>query len=197
MSTANPIPASYCLLARRIASPLSFTSKNLFVRTPVKDLTYKDLLTNTFTLVIHVRITRGVSKLGVSRYQNLVCPESDVCGCCGLQTGDSVIHNLSWYTYWRNRDWQLGVSYRFDDEVKDDAHGSFTPEMLKLPQATWITTFLEGVTDNSTGLPLFSELVLFAYKVSGVMCSVLFAHTQAWCWGRVWMTHYVIYYRGT
>jgi hypothetical protein len=24
---------------------------------------------------------------------------SDVCGCCGLQTGDSVIYNLSLYTY--------------------------------------------------------------------------------------------------
>jgi hypothetical protein len=24
---------------------------------------------------------------------------SDVCGCCGIQTGDSVIYNLSWYTY--------------------------------------------------------------------------------------------------
>jgi hypothetical protein len=36
--------------------------------------------------------------------------------------------------------------------------------MLKLPQATWISTFLEGVTDKSTGLPLFSELVWFEYK---------------------------------
>ena len=43
---------------------------------------------------------------------------------------------------------------------------------LNLPQATWIETFLEGVTDKSTGLPLFSELAWFAYKVSGVMCSV-------------------------
>ena len=24
---------------------------------------------------------------------------SDVCGYCGIQTGDSVIYNLSWYTY--------------------------------------------------------------------------------------------------
>ena len=37
----------------------------------------------------------------------------------------------------------MDVQYRFDDEVKDDAHGAFTPEMLK-----------------------------FVYKVSGVMCSV-------------------------
>ncbi len=29
----------------------------------------------------------------------------------------------------------------------------------------------KGVTDKSTGLPLFSELVWFVYKVSGVMCS--------------------------
>jgi hypothetical protein len=42
----------------------------------------------------------------------------------------------------------LDVQYRFDDEVKDDAHGAFTPEMLKLPQATWIATFVEGVTDD-------------------------------------------------
>ena len=56
-------------------------------------------------------------------------------------------------------------------KVKDDVHGAFTPEMLKPPQATWIATFVEGVTDKSTGLPLFSELAWFAYKVSGVMCS--------------------------
>jgi hypothetical protein len=73
----------------------------------------------------------------------------------------------------------LDVQYRFDDEVKDDAHGAFTPEMLKLPQATWIETFVEGVTDKSTGLPLFSDLVWFTYKVSGVMCSAsVFEH----CW---------------
>jgi formylmethanofuran dehydrogenase subunit D len=66
----------------------------------------------------------------------------------------------------------LCVQYRFDDEVKDDAHGAFTPEMMKLPQATWIETFVEGVTDKSTGLPIFKELAWFAYKVSGVMCSV-------------------------
>ncbi len=65
----------------------------------------------------------------------------------------------------------MDVQYRFDDEVKDDAHGDFTPEMLKLLQATWIATFVEGVTDKSTGLPVFSDLAWFAYKVSGVMCS--------------------------
>ncbi len=65
----------------------------------------------------------------------------------------------------------MDVQYRFDDEVKDDAHGAFTPEMLKLPQETWISTFVEGVTDKITGLHLFSELVWFVYKVSGVMCS--------------------------
>ena len=43
--------------------------------------------------------------------------------------------------------------------------------MLKLPQATWIATFVEGVTDKSTGLPLFSDLAWFAYKVSGVIYS--------------------------
>jgi hypothetical protein len=65
----------------------------------------------------------------------------------------------------------LCVQHRFDDEVKDDAHGAFTPEMMKLSQATWIETFVEGVTDKSTGLPIFKELAWFAYKVAGVMCS--------------------------
>jgi hypothetical protein len=55
----------------------------------------------------------------------------------------------------------LDVQYRFDDEVKDDVHGVFTPEMLKLPPVTWISTFFEGVTDKRTGLPLFSDLVWF------------------------------------
>ena len=71
------------------------------------------------------------------------------------------------------------VQYRFDDEVKDDAHGSFTPEMMKLPQAIWVETFVEGVTDKSTGLPIFKELAWFAYKVSGVMCS---ASACEHCW---------------
>jgi hypothetical protein len=53
--------------------------------------------------------------------------------------------------------------------VKDNVHGAFTPEMMKLPQATWVETFLEGVTDKNTGLPIFKELDWFTYKVSGVM----------------------------
>ncbi len=63
----------------------------------------------------------------------------------------------------------MDVQYRFDDEVKDDAHGDFTSEILKCSQATWIASFVEEVTDKNTGLPLFSELVWFTYKV---MCSV-------------------------
>jgi hypothetical protein len=55
--------------------------------------------------------------------------------------------------------------------VKDNAHGAFTPEMMKLAQVTWIETFVEGVTDKNTGLPIFKEFAWFAYKVSGVMCS--------------------------
>jgi len=51
--------------------------------------------------------------------------------------------------------------------------------MLKLPQATWIATFVESVTDKSTGVPLFSDLAWFAYKVSGVMCS---ASVCEHCW---------------
>jgi hypothetical protein len=39
-------------------------------------------------------------------------------------------------------------------------------------QTTWIETFVEGVTDKITGLPIFKEVVWFGYKVSGVMCSV-------------------------
>ncbi len=27
---------------------------------------------------------------------------------------------------------------RFDDEVQDDPHGTFTPEMMKIPQEIWI-----------------------------------------------------------
>jgi hypothetical protein len=60
---------------------------------------------------------------------------------------------------------------RIHDEVKDDAHGTFTPEMTKLPQAIWIETFVDGVTDKSTGLPIFKEFVRVVYEVSGVMCS--------------------------
>ncbi len=60
-----------------------------------------------------------------------------------------------------------------------NAHGAFTPEMMKVPQATWIETFLEGVTDKSTGLPIFKELVWFAYKDPGVMCS---ASACEHCW---------------
>jgi hypothetical protein len=67
----------------------------------------------------------------------------------------------------------LCVQYRFsDDEVKDDAHGTFTPEIMKLPQATWIETFVEGVTDKSTGLPILKELAWFVYKVSGARSHV-------------------------
>ena len=66
-----------------------------------------------------------------------------------------------------------------NDEVKDDDHGAFTPEMLKLSQATCIATFLECVTDKNTGLPLFSEFFWFAYKVSGVMCS---GSECEYCW---------------
>jgi hypothetical protein len=53
--------------------------------------------------------------------------------------------------------------------VKDDVHGAFTPEMTKIPQSTWIETFLEGVTDKNTRLSILKEFVWFTYKVSGVM----------------------------
>jgi hypothetical protein len=51
--------------------------------------------------------------------------------------------------------------------------------MMKLPQPTWVETFLEGVTDKSTGLSIFKELAWFTYKFSGVMCS---ASTCEHCW---------------
>jgi hypothetical protein len=53
--------------------------------------------------------------------------------------------------------------------VKDDFHGVFTPEMMKFSQTTSIETFVDDVTDKSTGLPISKELVWFMYKGSGVM----------------------------
>jgi hypothetical protein len=73
----------------------------------------------------------------------------------------------------------LCVQHRFDDQEKDDTHGDFTPEMMKISQATWIETFVEGVTDKNSGLPIFKELVWFTYKVSGVMWSVSVCE---YCW---------------
>jgi hypothetical protein len=43
-----------------------------------------------------------------------------------------------------------------DEEVQEDDHGYFIPEMIKLPQATWTETFRVGVTDKSTGLSLWN-----------------------------------------
>ena len=63
--------------------------------------------------------------------------------------------------------------------MKDNAHGAFAPEMMTLPQSSWVETFLEGVTDKSTGLPIFKKLAWFVYKVSGVMCS---ASACEHCW---------------
>jgi hypothetical protein len=44
--------------------------------------------------------------------------------------------------------------------------------MMQFPIATWIETNLEGVTDKSTGQPIFKDLVWFTWEVSGVMYSV-------------------------
>ncbi len=38
----------------------------------------------------------------------------------------------------------LSVQHHCDDKVKEDAHDDVPPEMLKLPQGTWIKTLLEG-----------------------------------------------------
>jgi hypothetical protein len=78
------------------------------------------------------------------------------------------------------------VHHRFDDEVKDDAHGVFTPEMMKFSQTTSIETFVDDVTDKSTGLPIFKELVWFVYKASGVMFSVSVCEH---CWSIEGWTH--------
>ena len=40
--------------------------------------------------------------------------------------------------------------------MKEGAHGAFIPGRMKLPQATWIEAFLEGVTDKSTELTMRS-----------------------------------------
>jgi hypothetical protein len=48
----------------------------------------------------------------------------------------------------------LCVHHRFDGEVKEGAHGAFTTqETMKLPQTTWIETFLEGITDKAPDCP--------------------------------------------
>jgi hypothetical protein len=48
----------------------------------------------------------------------------------------------------------LCVHHRFDGEVKEGAHGAFpTQETMKLPQTTWIETFLEGITDKVPDCP--------------------------------------------
>ncbi len=41
--------------------------------------------------------------------------------------------------------------------------------LMVLSPPKWIETFVEGVTDKSTGLSIFKELAWFVYKVSGVM----------------------------
>ena len=56
--------------------------------------------------------------------------------------------------------------------MKDNTHGAFTPEMMKIPQATWIETFLEGVTDKNTGLPIFKEFFLGNAIDSGMGLSI-------------------------
>jgi hypothetical protein len=64
----------------------------------------------------------------------------------------------------------LCVQYRFDDEVKEDAHGAFTPEMMKLPQETWIETFVEGVTDKAPDCP-YSRILSRSRTRSLVSCT--------------------------
>ena len=83
----------------------------------------------------------------------------------------------------------LRVHHRFDDEVKDDAHGAFTPEMMKLPQATWIETFLEGVTDKSSFCPTkasvlsvtFVEVVTDKSRTTHIQGACLVCVQGLWC----------------
>ena len=103
------------------------------------------------------------------------------------------------------------VQYRFDDEVKDDAHGAFTPEMMKLPQETWIETFVEAHdTRDLVHEPDTSASVCeHCWSIEGwihskrrnkvhqkVVEKLVRAHTNL-VLGRVWMTPFIIYYRGT
>ncbi len=69
--------------------------------------------------------------------------------------------------------------YRFDDEFKDDVHGDFTPEMLRLPQATWIGTFVEGVTDKSTDYPYSVPVGLLVD--SEIVLSTSYGKVSMWC----------------
>ena len=73
------------------------------------------------------------------------------------------------------------VHHRFDEEVQEDTHGSFTPEMMKFPQATRIETFLEGVTDKKHWTShLQGACLVFPYEVSGFISviSVYLSHTN-------------------
>ncbi len=54
-----------------------------------------------------------------------------------------------------------------------NAHGAFTPEMMKLPQATWIETFLEGVTvDRQKHWTVHIQGACLVH-VQGLWCHVL------------------------
>ncbi len=69
--------------------------------------------------------------------------------------------------------------------------------MMKLPQATWIETFVEDVTDKITGLPILKELAWFVNTVhQKILEKLVRTHTNL-VLGRVWMTTFIIYYRGT
>jgi hypothetical protein len=65
----------------------------------------------------------------------------------------SVMDTLSWYPFDTIENDNIGCTVSFYDEVKDDTHGPFTPEMI--PQLTWIPTFLGGrLRVNTVGLSM-------------------------------------------
>jgi hypothetical protein len=174
--------------------------------------------------VAHFAKRRRDNVQGFQQDEVAVC---HVRGCCGRKAGVcQYLHHIRLRITLSITTDNIVCTTSLDDEMKEGAHGAFSSEMMKLPQATWIATFLEGTTDKSTGQPIFKELVWFTYKVSDVMFSasacghcwsievwmhskrrnrlteelverLLRAHTNLVLRGRVWMPSCIIYFRGT
>lgn len=100
------------------------------------------------TPVAHFAKRRRENVQGFQQDEVAVC---HVCGCCGRKAGvcQYLHHTRLRITLSITTD-NIVCTTSLDDEMKEGAHGAFTSEMMKLPQATWIATFLEGTTDKST-----------------------------------------------
>jgi hypothetical protein len=60
-----------------------------------------------------------------------------VCGCCGLQAVVcQYLHDIKLRITLSNSTDNMCAQYLFDDEVKEGAHGAFTPAMMQLSQVT-------------------------------------------------------------